>query len=127
MSSLNKKISETLEDSGAPWDNLVREDFHVAVYRDKYPVTDGHLLFVPKYNTLSVIQDAFYDAYQYGEKLVKDGVCEGFNIGLNYGETAGQTIMYPHIHLIPRRTGDCTDPTGGVRNVIPGKGNYVKT
>lgn len=121
-----QKIADTLATSNAPWDNLVREDFHVAVYKDKYPVTEGHLLFVPKYNTPAVIQDAFYDAYTHGLLLVEEGKCEGFNIGINYGETAGQTIMYPHVHLIPRQSGDCEDPTGGVRNVIPGKGNYVK-
>ena len=42
------------------------------------------------------------------------------------GESAGQTCMYPHVHLIPRKDGDCEDPVGGVRNVIPGKGNYKK-
>jgi diadenosine tetraphosphate (Ap4A) HIT family hydrolase len=119
-------MADTLKESNVPWDNLVREDFHVAVYKDKYPVTEGHLLFVPKYNTPAVIQDAFYDAYTHGLTLVEEGTCEGFNVGINYGKTAGQTIMYPHVHLILRRLGDCEDPTGGVRNVIPGKGNYVK-
>jgi diadenosine tetraphosphate (Ap4A) HIT family hydrolase len=118
------KMADTLEKSDAPWDNLVREDFHVAVYKDKYPVTDGHLLFVPKYNTPAVIQDAFYDAYTHGMMLVEEGKCDGFNIGLNIGKAAGQTVMYPHVHLILRRLGDSEDPTGGVRNVIPGKGNY---
>ena len=46
------------------------------------------------------------------------------NVGMNIGTDAGQTVMYPHVHMIPRRKGDCEDPTGGVRNVIPGKGNY---
>jgi ATP adenylyltransferase len=50
----------------------------------------------------------------------------GFNIGLNTGVSAGQTCMYPHVHLIFRRDGDTPDPVGGVRNVIPGKGNYKK-
>lgn len=45
---------------------------------------------------------------------------------MNYGKTAGQTVDWPHIHLIPRQTGDVADPTGGVRNIIPGKGNYKK-
>lgn len=119
-------MSPTLEESNAPWNDLVIEDFHVAVYKDKYPVTDGHLLFVPKYNTPAVVQDAFYDAYNHGLSLIEKGECTGFNLGLNYGVVAGQTIMYPHIHLIPRRLGDCEDPTGGVRNVIPGKGTYIK-
>jgi len=45
-------------------------------------------------------------------------------VGQNVGEAAGQTVMYPHIHMIPRRSGDMTDPRGGVRHVIPEKGNY---
>ena len=57
---------------------------------------------------------------------VQRGIITGYNIGLNMGESAGQTCMYPHVHLIPRKDGDCEDPTGGVRNVIPGKGNYKK-
>ena len=117
---------DELEDSHAPWTGIYREDFHVIVYRDKYPVTEGHLLFVPKYNTPEVIQDAFYDAYKAGLEMVKSGMADGFNIGMNVGKAAGQTIMYPHIHVIPRFNGDVEDPTGGIRNVIPGKGNYKK-
>ena len=48
----------------------------------------------------------------------------GFNVGLNMGESAGQTCMYPHVHLIFRRDGDMEDPRGGVRHVIPERGNY---
>jgi ATP adenylyltransferase len=48
----------------------------------------------------------------------------GYNVGLNVGESAGQTCMYPHVHLIFRRNGDMSDPRGGVRHVIPEKGNY---
>jgi len=58
--------------------------------------------------------------------LFKKGYCDGFNIGQNIGASAGQTVMYPHIHLIPRNTGDMEDPRGGVRHVIPEKGNYKK-
>jgi diadenosine tetraphosphate (Ap4A) HIT family hydrolase len=53
-----------------------------------------------------------------------DNSVNGFNIGMNSGETAGQTIFHCHIHLIPRRTGDVDNPRGGVRNIIPGMGNY---
>lgn len=121
---------ECLEDAvsagDAPWEDCVSGDFHVAVFLDKYPVTPGHLLFVPVYNTDEVLRDCFYDALTHGHKLVEQGDCEGFNIGINFGESAGQTVNYPHIHLIPRRKGDVLDPTGGVRNVIPEKGNYRK-
>lgn len=115
-----------IEESSAPWDDTKREDFHVAVYYDKYPVTHGHLLFVPKYNTVTVLTHAFEDAIREGQRMVEQGDCDGFNIGFNYGPAAGQTVEWPHIHLIPRRYGDVEDPIGGVRNVIPGKGNYRK-
>jgi ATP adenylyltransferase len=108
----------------APWDDLAWEDYHVAVYRDRYPVTKGHLLFVPKYNTIGVISDAMQSALAEGDNLVAAGECDGFNVGINMGTAAGQTVMYPHVHLIPRRIGDCADPTGGVRGVIVGQQNY---
>jgi diadenosine tetraphosphate (Ap4A) HIT family hydrolase len=115
---------ETLEESGAPWDNLVSEDFHVAIFLDKYPCTLGHLLFVPKYNSLGVLKDAFEEAVDWGKAKVEAGEWDGYNVGFNAGEAAGQTVNWPHIHLIPRRKGDVEDPVGGVRNTIPGKGNY---
>ena len=110
----------------APWDLKVDElsDFHVTVFRDRFPVTEGHLLFVPNYNTTEVINEAFYSAQLVGEDMIKLGECEAYNIGLNQGSAAGQTVMYPHVHLIPRRVGDCADPVGGVRGVIPEQQNY---
>ena len=125
---MNQKIFEnipdTLEEANAPWTEVVQEDFHVVTYYDKYPCTPGHMLFVPKYNTVGVLQDAFEDAFRKGKDMVEAGEWDGFNIGLNYGPAAGQTVNWPHIHLIPRRKGDVEDPIGGVRNTIPGKGNY---
>jgi diadenosine tetraphosphate (Ap4A) HIT family hydrolase len=115
-----------IEDSQAPWDSLVEEDYHVKVFSDKYPVTDGHLLFVPKYNTVHVLMDCFEQAVQDGIKRVQLGEWDGFNVGFNYGQAAGQTVEWPHVHLIPRRKGDMEDPTGGVRHVIPERGNYRK-
>jgi diadenosine tetraphosphate (Ap4A) HIT family hydrolase len=115
-----------IEDSKAPWTELVEEDYHVKVFRDIYPVTEGHLLFVPKYNTVSVLMDCFEDAVSDGIRRVQKGEWDGFNIGMNYGPAAGQTVPWPHVHLIPRRKGDMEDPTGGVRHVIPEKGNYKK-
>lgn len=119
-----KDIPADIEDSTAPWTELVEEDYHVKVFADKYPCTPGHLLYVPKYNTLGVLSDAFEDAVRYGKTMVEAGKWDGFNVGLNYGAAAGQTVNWPHIHLIPRRAGDVEDPVGGVRNTIPGKGNY---
>jgi diadenosine tetraphosphate (Ap4A) HIT family hydrolase len=115
-----------IEDSKAPWTELVEEDYHVKVFADKYPVTEGHLLFVPKYNTVHVLMDCFEQAVQDGISRVQNGEWDGFNVGFNYGQAAGQTVEWPHVHLIPRRKGDMEDPTGGVRHVIPERGNYRK-
>jgi len=115
------------EDSqGAPWTELESEDFHVAVYKDSYPVTEGHRLYVPKYNTVGVLRDAFSDAVERGLRGMIEGEWDGFNVGINIGLSAGQTCSWPHIHLIPRRKGDMEDPTGGIRHVIPERGNYRK-
>ena len=110
----------------APWDDRVEElsDFHVAVFQDRFPVARGHLLFVPQYNTDAVIYDCFETAMREGRRMVDAGECDAFNIGINMGSAAGQTVMYPHVHLIPRRLGDCADPVGGVRGVISGQANY---
>ena len=108
----------------APWDDLVWQDFHICVFRDRFPVTQGHLLFVPKYQGLSIIREAMASALFEGNRMVDAGECDAYNIGLNMGAAAGQTVMWPHVHLIPRRTEDCADPTGGVRGVIFGQQNY---
>ena len=110
----------------APWDLAVERltDFHVAVFQDRYPVARGHLLFVPQYNTDAVVDDCFKSAMSEGQRMVATGECDAFNVGINMGEAAGQTVMYPHVHLIPRHNGDCADPVGGVRAVISGQANY---
>ena len=121
---------ETLDEAQAagvaPWDLEVERllDFHVAVFQDRYPVAPGHLLFVPQYNTDAVINDCFETAMREGRRMIDAGECDAFNIGINMGAAAGQTVMYPHVHLIPRKHGDCADPIGGVRGVIPGQANY---
>ena len=111
----------------APWrdDHIAFEDENVVVYEDGYPVTEGHLLFVPKKVTRrDHITICFEYAYEWGVKGVMDYKWEAFNVGINNGEAAGQSVMWPHVHLIPRRKGDTPNPKGGVRHVIPCKGNY---
>jgi len=108
----------------APWDNKIKDWPLVVVYLDRYPCTPGHSLYVPKDDNPNWIVQAFEQALADGNYMVESGECEGFNIGFNSGTAAGQTVMYPHVHLIPRRHGDVEDPVGGVRNTIPGKGNY---
>lgn len=125
MDDLDRAIKQGV----APWTDLVAElsDFHVAVFKDAYPVTPGHLLFVPRYQTESVMRDCFDAAMRHGKNMISHGNCDAFNVGMNCGFAAGQTVMYPHIHLIPRRQGDCQDPVGGVRGVVPGQANYKQS
>lgn len=113
-------------DPNRPWCDLAWSTKHYDVYRDKYPVVKGHLLFVPKNLTSRAIKKAYNGAEKYGQLLVKENQIDGYNIGRNCGQAAGQTVDWPHVHFIPRRVGDVSDPVGGVRNIIPGQGNYLK-
>ena len=107
------------------------EELAIAV-RDKYPVTPLHSLIIPKRHVGSYFElgrpeiNACNLLLERQKKLIleKDSEVTGFNIGINDGETAGQTVMHCHIHLIPRRKGDMDDPRGGVRGVIPEMQNY---
>ncbi len=98
---------------------------------DVFPVTAGHTLVIPRRHVPSYF-DLTGDERQDLWNLV-DEVCrqlqakhapDGFNIGINIGKAAGQTIDHLHVHVIPRYEGDVADPTGGVRGVIPAKQNY---
>lgn len=99
---------------------------------DNYPVTKLHSLVVPKRHVPTYFElgqaeiNACNELLQYaqGNSQFQDKSITGFNIGINNGESAGQTIFHCHIHLIPRRNGDVKNPRGGVRNVILEKGNY---
>ena len=112
--------------SSLPWspENLVKATKTYVIYKDGYPVTDGHLLFVPLKTNYLFVMDCFSEAYKTGILGVEKGDWDSFNVGMNFGQEAGQTIDWPHIHMIPRRKGDMKDPRGGVRHVIPNKGNY---
>ena len=107
-----------------PWKEILVDTKHFTVYKDGFPVTEGHVLFVPKKEHWSDLTKCFEAAYKWGYDWVERGDCDAFNIGQNVGVEAGQTVMYAHVHLIPRRKGDMVDPRGGVRHVIPSKGNY---
>jgi diadenosine tetraphosphate (Ap4A) HIT family hydrolase len=109
---------------------VLQNDTAYAIF-DLFPVSKGHLLIIPKKH----IKDYFESNEQDKEglwALVED--CkkflevkyspDGYNIGINCGEAAGQTIMHLHIHLIPRYKGDIHNPRGGVRGVIPNKRIY---
>lgn len=102
--------------------------------KDKYPVTDFHYLVIPRRHVSSFFELASSE-YKACLNLLnqlkimlqeKDSTITGFNIGINDSEDAGQTVPHCHIHLIPRKKGDVENPVGGVRNIIPEKGNYLK-
>ena len=95
-------------------------------------MTELHTLVIPKRHAAT-----FFDLFEPERRAInqlldevridimkKDASVSGFNIGMNSGDTAGQTIGHAHVHLIPRRHGDVQDPRGGVRGVIPGKAAY---
>ena len=115
-----------------PKERIILENELAYVIRDNFPVTPLHSLIIPKRHTIDYFSltenellscDALLkeikDSILSGDELVK-----GFNIGMNSGEAAGQTIFHCHIHLIPRRDGDVENPRGGIRDLIPGKGDY---
>jgi diadenosine tetraphosphate (Ap4A) HIT family hydrolase len=100
--------------------------------QDLYPVTEGHLLIIPRRHTpdfFSMTETERADTLALIDELrrrvtASDPSVLGFNIGMNCGEAAGQTVMHAHVHLIPRRRGDTPNPRGGVRGVIPGRMAY---
>ena len=118
-------LEKAQQEGRAPWTDVELNTRDFVVYKDKYPVTDGHLLVVPKINNQEELLKCFKFATSVGSDNVEaSNDVTGFNIGLNIGTSAGQTVMYPHVHLIFRRDGDVEDPKGGVRGVIPSKQKY---
>lgn len=111
---------------------IVEDNTLAYVIRDAFAVTEYHSLIIPKrhakdYFELSQAEVNAVNQLIKSQKIQldkKDNSIEGYNIGMNCGEVAGQTIFHCHIHLIPRRKGDVKEPRGGVRSVIPGKGDY---
>ena len=100
---------------------------------DKFPVSNGHALIIPKKHCSDYFDLEFKEQSSCILMLnkVKQIINEkykpdGFNIGINVGSVAGQTVNHVHIHLIPRYKGDVKNPEGGIRNVIPSKARYLK-
>jgi ATP adenylyltransferase len=115
-----------------PADLVVAEDDVCRAVRDRYPVSPGHTLIIPRRHVASfrdMTSDEWNSVHRLaadlaGKMQVEDSSVQGFNLGINDGRAAGQTVMHAHIHLIPRRLGDVQRPEGGVRGVIPGKARY---
>jgi diadenosine tetraphosphate (Ap4A) HIT family hydrolase/5-methylcytosine-specific restriction endonuclease McrA len=111
---------------------IISENTLAYAIKDGFPVTEGHTLIIPKRHVIDYfgLSTAEVSATNQLLHLVKEQLCSsdeaitGFNIGMNAGESAGQSIFHCHTHLIPRRDGDVEDPRGGIRHVIGGKGYY---
>ena len=119
-------IEETIEK-----ERIIYQDSTWIAFYDKYPVSKGHVLLVPKRHaeTFFDINEVEYDSLGLVIDVIKTILDnrfhpDGYNIGVNCGEVAGQTVMHCHIHIIPRYEGDMVDPRGGVRGVIPEKQKY---
>ncbi|SEH04719.1 HIT family protein [Candidatus Venteria ishoeyi] len=114
-----------------PSSRILFENALVLGLRDAFPVSPGHTLIIPRRHIASffettpdeqkALQDVLHATQQDLQQALKP---DGFNIGINDGVAAGQTVMHLHIHLIPRYTDDCTDPRGGVRWIFPDKAVY---
>ena len=111
---------------------IIAENELCYAIRDGFPVTPFHTLIIPKRHVadyfdlyqpeLNAIQSLLRD--QRKQIMTADPTVSGFNVGINAGSEAGQTIFHVHVHLIPRRKGDVAEPRGGVRGVIPDKQKY---
>lgn len=109
---------------------IVESGTAFAIY-DKFPVNKGHALIIPKRHISDYFELSFKEQSacilminKVKQLIEKEFQPDGFNIGINIGEFAGQTISHVHIHLIPRYEGDVIEPSGGVRGVIPDKQKY---
>lgn len=115
-----------LQDGGCV---LVTEN--VRVFRDSFPVSKGHTLIIPRRHVASIfdldepdLSGVWLMISRVRWNLKNEFAPDGFNIGVNDGEAAGQTMPHAHVHVIPRYAGDVPDPRGGVRWIIPGKAKY---
>jgi diadenosine tetraphosphate (Ap4A) HIT family hydrolase len=98
---------------------------------DGYPVSPGHTLIIPRRHVADFFElspaelgAVFEMVFRMRSRLASEHQPDGFNVGINVGAAAGQTVMHAHVHIIPRFVGDTAEPEGGVRNVISGKGRY---
>ena len=107
------------------------ENEHAIAFADAYPLTDGHALVVPRQHVSSIYQLSAAQQMALWD-LVAEARCsilnklrpDGFNIGVNDGLAAGQTVEHAHVHIIPRYTGDVPDPRGGIRWIISEHAKY---
>lgn len=111
---------------------ILANELAIAVV-DRFPVTPGHSLVIPRRHVVSLFEttaeerEAIFDLVaKVRERLLEERQPDAFNIGINDGVAAGQTVMHLHVHLIPRYANDTDDPRGGVRWIMPVKAPYWK-
>ena len=114
-----------------PEDKKIHVGKHFFIIEDNYPVSPGHLLIISNKEKTD-----YFELSEVEQKELTHLVCvskiiieqkykpDGYNIGMNCGESAGQTVFHFHCHIIPRYLGDMDNPRGGVRHCVKGKGNY---
>lgn len=112
-------------------DRIFHETDLVVGLWDAYPVNPGHALLVPRRHVAGWFEASEDERKELMEgvqaaraAILEDHEPQGFNLGINMGEAAGQTVFHLHVHLIPRYPGDVADPRGGIRCVIPEKARY---
>lgn len=124
-------------EEGCPFCGFIRsgrplaERGTVVAMVDRYPVSQGHTLLIPKRYVETVFalteeerEDLFHLLLEVRDLIRRRHRPDGFNLGVNVGAAAGQTVDHVHVHVIPRYDGDVENPTGGVRGVIPGRADY---
>src|SRR5215475_4519850 len=112
-------------------DRIIAADTSVIAIGDEFPVAKGHTLVIPKRHVRSIFQldgkeseDLWKFLVRVRHLLADKFKPDGFTIGINDGDAAGQTVSHAHMHIIPRYEGDVKDPRGGIRWVIPSKAKY---
>ncbi len=111
--------------------SIILESEHALAILDGYPVSRGHTLVIPKAHapslfsmSLDVQADIWRLVAEVRDELQTRFDPDAFNVGLNDGQAAGQTVQHAHVHIIPRFNGDVADPRGGVRWILPDRANY---
>jgi len=122
-------MSEKCPLCSVPNSKMIASNVMAYAVIDESPVTQGHLLIIPRRHVEDYFELSDYEKGACDDLLDKvreeieenDASVAGFNVGINVGDVAGQTIPHAHVHLIPRRPGDVEDPSGGVRHLLDSK------
>ncbi|WP_242094343.1 HIT family protein [Aestuariivivens sediminicola] len=114
----------------SPMDYVMETENFFVIY-DQYPVSPGHILIISKKQKEDFFNLDIQERTELADLIVKTKKIidskytpDGYNIGMNCGEAAGQTVMHFHCHMIPRYIGDMDNPRGGIRHCVSGKGYY---